>query len=207
MVDRSRRSRRESRADGLRAPTEMSASIEGAFASPMSVENEAPMSVGTLTRATRRNNRARRLTGRGARRTLLSLSALAVLAGATAGCSLSFPIASLKPDGTPTGTIDRSSAFLSPALDGEDLRRAKAALSIALDPQGNGARVSWQNPQSGARGAFTASDPPFTEHDRVCRAFAAEVVPGAGAERRLSGSACRESDGSWELRGAEDRKA
>ena len=175
-MDRSRRSRRESRADGL-------------------------------ARATGRNNRAWRLTGRAARRRLLGLGALAVLAGATAGCSLSFPIASLKPDGTPTGSIDRSSAFLSPALDAEDLRRARAALSIALDPQGNGARVSWHNPQSGARGAFAASAPPFTDHDRVCRAFAAEVMPGAGAERRLSGSACRESDGSWELRGADDKTA
>lgn len=176
MVDRSGRSSRGSRADGL-------------------------------TRAPRRNNRAWRLTGRAARRNLLSLSVLAVLAGATAGCSMSFPIAGFKPDSTPTGTIDRSATFLSPALDREDLRRAKAALSIALDPQGNGARVSWQNPQSGARGAFAASAPPFTDHDRVCRTFAAEVVAGAEAERRISGSACREGDGSWELRDAAGRKA
>ena len=175
-MDRSRRSRRESRADGL-------------------------------TRAEGPNNRARRLTGRAAWRDLLRAGALAAMAVSTAGCSMSFPIAGFKPDGTPTGTVDRPAVFLSPALDREDLRRAKAALSVALDPQGNGARVNWQNPQTGARGAFAASAPPFTEHDRVCRAFAAEVAPAAEAERRLSGSACREGDGSWILREAQDSKA
>lgn len=179
-MDRSRRSRRESRADGL-------ACARGP------------------------NNRAWRLTGRAAWDELLRAGTVAAmaaaLAAATAGCSLSFPIAGFKPDATPTGTIDRSAVFLSPALDAEDLRRARAALSIALDPQGNGARVNWQNPQTGAHGAFASSAPPFTEHDRVCRAFAAEVASGAGAERHVAGSACREGDGSWILREAENGKA
>ena len=129
---------------------------------------------------------------------------LGLLAGTAAGCSLSFPIASLKADATATGTIDHTAAVLSPALDREDLRRARAALAIALDPQGNGARVGWQNPQSGAHGAFAASAPPFADHDRVCRGFAGDVSPAAAAEQHVSGSACRESDGSWRMRGAED---
>lgn len=179
-MDRSRRSGRDSRVDGLARP-------------------RGP------------NNRAWRLTGRAAWRDRLRAAALAAtaaaMAGATAGCSISVPIAGFKPDTTPTGAIDRPAVFLSPALDAEDLRRAKAALSIALDPQGNGARVNWRNPQSGAHGAFASSAPPFTEHDRVCRAFAAEVAPDAGAERHVSGSACREGDGSWILREAEGGKA
>lgn len=129
---------------------------------------------------------------------------LGLLAGSAAGCSLSFPIAGFKSDATATGTIDHTAAVLSPALDREDLRRARAALAIALDPQGNGARVGWQNPQSGAHGAFAAAAPPFADHDRVCRGFAGDVSPAAAAEQHVSGSACREADGSWRMKGAED---
>ena len=149
-----------------------------------------------LDRVRGAHNRALRL-GRGA---AFRGGALGLLAVAVAGCSLSFPLASMKPDATPTGSIDRTVAYLSPTLDREDVRRAKAALAVALDPQGNGARAAWQNPQSGAHGAFAAAAPPFADHDRVCRAFAGEVTPIGGGERRLTGSACREGDGSWEMR-------
>ena len=128
-----------------------------------------------------------------------------MLAGSLAsGCSLSFPIAGIAVDATPTGSIDRTASLLSPALDREDLRRARAALAIALDPQGNGARVVWQNPQTGAHGAFAAAAPPFADHDRVCRAFAGQIAPAATAERRLSGSACRDGDGTWQVRSADE---
>jgi surface antigen len=120
---------------------------------------------------------------------------------------MSIPMAGLDTDKTPTGSIERTNVVLSPALDQEDLRRAKAALAIALDPQGNGARVAWQNPQSGAHGAFTASAPPFADHDRVCRAFTGEATPGAGASTRLTGSACRDGDGTWQIRGSAATKA
>ncbi len=130
---------------------------------------------------------------------------LALVAVAVAGCSVAIPITGLQTDPNPTGSIGKAVAVLSPGLDGEDLRRAKAALAVALDPQGNGARVVWQNPQSGAKGAFTAAAPPFADEDRVCRAFAGEVSPPAAAERRLAGSACREGDGSWIVRAVEDR--
>ncbi len=129
---------------------------------------------------------------------------LGLLASTASGCSLSFPISGLKADASATGTIDHTAAVLSPALDREDLRRARAAMAIALDPQGNGARVGWQNPQSGAHGSFAASAPPFADHDRVCRGFAGDVSPAESVERHVSGSACREGDGSWRIRGAED---
>lgn len=146
----------------------------------------------------RPDNRAWRLTLQG--------TAAALIASTVAGCSLTFPISGFKADDTPTGSIDRTAAFLPLTLDREDLRRAKAALAVTLDPQGNGARVSWANPQSGASGSFAASAAPYTDHDRVCRAFVAEVAPAEGAARRLSGSACRDGDGTWEVRGVEDRR-
>ena len=129
---------------------------------------------------------------------------MTLIAAAASGCALSFPISGLQPDASPTGSTDRTASVLSPTLDREDLRRAKAALAIALDPQGNGARVGWQNPQSGAHGAFTASAPPFADHDRVCRAFTGDVTPSPGTERRLSGSACRDGDGVWRVRDGSD---
>ena len=94
--------------------------------------------------------------------------------------------------------------MLSAALDREDWRRAKAALAVALDPQGNGTGVAWQNGASGAKGSFTALAPPFLDHDRICRTFTAAVTSKAQNERRVAGSACRESDGDWALRDVKD---
>ena len=131
---------------------------------------------------------------------------LALIASATAGCSLSFPIAGLKADDGPTGAIDRSASLLSPALDREDWRRARAALSVALDPQGTGGAVSWHNPQTGAHGSFAAPSPPFVDQDHVCRAFDAAVAPASGSSHQLSGSACRDADGDWSLRDARESR-
>lgn len=150
---------------------------------------------GGLARAASPDNRADRLA--------LRAGALALAACALSACSLSFPISGIAADETPTGSIDRTATLLSPALDREDLRRARASLAVALDPQGNGARVAWQNPQTGAHGAFAAAAPPFPDHDRVCRAFSGEIVAGPAGARRLSGSACRDGDGTWQLRDVE----
>ncbi|HZY23249.1 MAG TPA: hypothetical protein VFE80_12705, partial [Beijerinckiaceae bacterium] len=68
-----------------------------------------------------------------------------LLAGALAGvclggCSMSFPMESLVPEDEPkaTGTLAaKASSALSPELGEEDWRRAKGALAVALDPQGN----------------------------------------------------------------------
>ena len=139
------------------------------------------------------------------RRTVSKCCSLVVLCASTAACSLSFPITGFKAeDAGPTGSIDRSAGMLSPALDREDWRRAKAALAVALDPQGNGTGVAWQNTASGAKGSFAALAPPFLDHDRICRSFMAVVTPKAQTERRVAGSACRETDGAWALRDIKD---
>lgn len=100
-------------------------------------------------------------------------------------------------DRTATGSIARPDALLFKALDQEDGRRAKAALAVALDPQGNGESVAWDNPQSGAKGSFVAVAPPFAKADKVCRAFEARVIADAGSERAVDGSACRDDGGDW----------
>lgn len=130
-------------------------------------------------------------------------AAAAFCAISVSGCSVAIPLSSMKTDDTPTGSIDRAVALLPPSLDREDLRRAKAAMAVTLDPQGNGARATWKNPQSGAAGSFTAVGAPFADHDLVCRRFSGTVLSVGDPERRLSGAACRVGDGTWVVRPAE----
>ncbi len=138
---------------------------------------------------------------------MLRGAALAIWALAAAGCSVAFPLSGMQTDDTPTGSIDRTASLLSPSPGRDDLRRARAAMAVALDPQGDGARAAWRDPQSGAHGAFAAAGPPYADHDRVCRRFTGEVAPAGGAERRLTGSACRDGDGSWAMLPGGDGRA
>ncbi len=93
---------------------------------------------------------------------------------------------------------------LSPGLDAEDWRRARAALATALDPQGSGAQVRWDNPDSGAKGFFGASGNAFLIKDDICRLFVAGVGIKAqddkAAEDWMQGSACRTAPGEWDIK-------
>ena len=125
---------------------------------------------------------------------------------ATGACSLSFPMPGFVNNDGPTGSINKQAAALSPDLDKEDLRRARAALAVALDPQGNGADVSWHNPQTGAKGSFVALAPPFVDQDRICRTFDAHVIASSQTDHRLGGRACRNPDGDWILADIKETK-
>lgn len=83
-------------------------------------------------------------------------------------------------------------------LDPEDARRAMAALATALDPQGSGQKVNWDNPASGARGAFRPTGSPYPQEGRICRAFVADIEAG-GETERLEGAACRDKTAEWSL--------
>jgi len=116
-----------------------------------------------------------------------------------AGCATAIPLASFMGSGSDvTGSIPSPSAKLSPMLDAEDWRRAKGAMGLALDPQGNGAPVSWDNAKSGARGSFTPVGEARPVDDRICRAFLADVG-GSVPARALQGTACRDKSGDWTL--------
>lgn len=107
-----------------------------------------------------------------------------------------------------TGSIAKPSARLavltpqnlklSKMLDAEDSRRAMAALGTALDPQGSGQSVNWDNPASGARGAFRPAGSPYPLDGRICRAFVAGIEAGGEAER-IEGVACRDKTAEWTL--------
>jgi surface antigen len=130
------------------------------------------------------------------------------LALASGGCSVSFPIIGLpgkaeaEVETTASTLPARGAAKVSPLaaisseLGPEDLRRADGAMALALDPQGNGASVSWDNPQSGIRGSFIPVGGPFLRADEICRAFIAEVRTQI-RPAKLQGTACRPSGGEW----------
>ena len=110
---------------------------------------------------------------------------------------MAFPISPLlspvsKEDAT--GAVSKSS--LAGLLDAEDWRRAKAALSTALDPQGNGSLVGWDNPDSGNKGSFTPVGKPFPLEGGICRVFLAEV-DCKGDEHAVRGTACSDERGEW----------
>jgi len=115
---------------------------------------------------------------------------------------MSFPMASLLPGDEPKATgavVAKPASPLSPALGEEDWRRAKGALAIALDPQGNGSSVSWENPDSGFKGAFTPLGQPFVKSDEICRAFLASFGRENGSSS-LRGTACRLSGAEWTIK-------
>jgi hypothetical protein len=128
---------------------------------------------------------------------LLATTAVALL---TAACSMSFPMASLFDEPAATQSIVPKAAMpLSPELGEEDWRRAKAALAVALDPQGSGTQVSWDNPESALKGSFTPVGQLFVKTDEICRAFLATVESKSSASS-LQGSACRPSGGEWAIK-------
>lgn len=109
-------------------------------------------------------------------------------------------MAGLGTDDAPTGSIkpiERSA--LSAEMDAEDWRRAKSALDTALDPQGNGASVRWENPVSGSKGSFIPVAQAFPKDDAICREFAAQLVLKGRSGRAFRSSACRKNGGEWML--------
>lgn len=130
---------------------------------------------------------------------VLGLALLGALA--SGGCSISMPVAPLTAEAeSTTGSVASSGGSpLSRDLGPEDWRRARAALGVALDPQGNGSSVSWDNPETALKGSFTPVGQPFVRSDEVCRAFLA-TINGQESAASLQGTACRPSGGDWAIR-------
>jgi surface antigen len=133
-------------------------------------------------------------------RRLTGAACAMLLAAMTGGCGMSFPMASLFPEAETTSSITpRIVSPLSPELNAEDWRRAKGALTIALDPQGSGSSVSWDNPDTENKGNFAPVGQPFVKTDEICRAFLATLSLKETA-RSLQGTACRPSGGDWAIK-------
>lgn len=120
---------------------------------------------------------------------------------------MSLGLSALDEDGPKaTGAIGpKSDITLSADLDEEDWRRAKAALAVALDPQGPGTQVSWDNPATSRKGTFTPVGAPFVKNDEICRTFSAHLSGPSTAA--LQGTACRPSGSEWVLKEIKPVKA
>lgn len=121
------------------------------------------------------------------------------------GCATSIQLPGLV-DTDATGSIPKAASPLSAALDAEDWRRAKGALAVALDPQGNGAPVDWDNPRSGAKGAITPVGDAYARGNGVCRAFIANLG-GSVASPPVQGTGCRDGSGEWTVSDVKPWKA
>lgn len=121
---------------------------------------------------------------------------------ALGGCSLTMHIASLQTDPETTASISRPASPLDPSLDEEDWRRAQAALSLAVDPQGSGQPVNWDNPATRRKGTFAPAGNLVLVDNTICRPFTATISQAGGAARELrhQGQACRVGPGDWALR-------
>ena len=128
----------------------------------------------------------------------LALVALIAAGCGLGGCATGIPLPSLMANVSNddvTGSV-RGVSPLSNSLDQEDWRRAKGAMGLALDPQGNGAAVTWENPQSKAKGSFVPVGQARAVEDKICRAFIAELG-GSLKPEQLQGDACRDRSGEW----------
>jgi surface antigen len=135
------------------------------------------------------------------------------LALSLTACSMTMPIGTLKEkddDTITTGSITpaRPAAQLSTLLSDEDWRRAQAALGVAVDPQGNGAPVSWDNPETGRKGSFVAAGPLYVLENKICRSFIATIDTKAnpGVDHKLQGSSCRNGPNDWAVKEAKPWK-
>lgn len=132
-----------------------------------------------------------------------------------AGCGMTFPMSSLlkKEDVEKTGSIissslsdDMSTDKKLTNMEEEDWRRAKNALALALDPQGPGTIVKWDNPDSGRKGSFTPIGTLFVENNEICRLFTAEIFEKDSASSPYEGKACRPSGEEWNIKRFEKKK-
>lgn len=80
-----------------------------------------------------------------------------------------------------------------------DLAYARAAASEALRRNEKDASLPWENPRSGARGTVTPIASAYSQDGHTCRNFLASYVNGGDAAW-LTGEACREGKGTWEVR-------
>ncbi len=127
---------------------------------------------------------------------------------ASGGCSITMPVFSSEKSEPGENTVVLTTASvkpargispLSPELGTEDWRRASGAMALALDPQGNGAAVNWDNPESGTKGVFAPVSGPVLRSDEICRAFLSTLVLQTGSSK-MQGTACRPSGGEWSIK-------
>jgi hypothetical protein len=135
------------------------------------------------------------------------LTASFALLGALNLCGCSYRLVSLNSkddaDVQTTGSLGAAGHGLrvvgaAPPADG-DLAYASAAAASVLARGGKDASIPWENPQTGAGGNITPLATAYSEGGLPCRDFLASYVHG-GSHDWLQGAACRDAQGTWEVK-------
>lgn len=83
------------------------------------------------------------------------------------------------------------------SLDKADMAYAQQAQNRAYAAP-VGETISWNNPQSGNYGTYTATNEGRSSSGRYCREYQQTIVVG-GRQETAYGQACQQPDGSWEI--------
>ncbi|SLN59890.1 RT0821/Lpp0805 family surface protein [Oceanibacterium hippocampi] len=84
------------------------------------------------------------------------------------------------------------------SLDRADATYAAQAQQAALERYPSGETIEWQNPDSGHYGSVTPLRT-YRSDGRYCREYTQTVWIG-GRQSEAYGEACRQPDGSWQIR-------
>lgn len=98
--------------------------------------------------------------------------------------------------GTVLGSLAGSA--LGKSLDERDLELQKSTQYNALEYNKAGDTSSWQNPDSKASGYVTPTKTFINREGQNCREYTQTIKIGSKTEEGF-GTACRRSDGSWEI--------
>jgi surface antigen len=122
------------------------------------------------------------------------------LGGATAGGLIAAAL-----HGGPAGIIGGILAggliggAIGDRMDAADRREAAQASQRALESAPSGRAVAWHNPDNGHSGTVTPVRTYQTKSGRYCREYE-QTVTIAGNEQQAYGTACREPDGTWQIK-------
>jgi surface antigen len=106
------------------------------------------------------------------------------------------PMSSMLPADDVTGSLTK--VPFGQILDDEDRRRETAALATALDPQGDGSTIRWENPKTGHKGAVTPVGHAYPADSKICRAFLSDL--DGATHPTLQGTACTIAAGEWTVK-------
>lgn len=85
------------------------------------------------------------------------------------------------------------------SLDRADRQYASQAQQVALEHKPIGSHTTWHNPDTGHSGVIKPTQTYRTRSGEYCREYQHTVVIG-GRTQDAYGQACRQPDGSWEIR-------
>jgi len=86
------------------------------------------------------------------------------------------------------------------SLDAADRLAARDTTNLALEKNRTGVTSTWSNPDSGHSGTVTPTHTYQTSGGTYCREFETTITVG-GQQQSAYGTACREPDGAWRIRG------